>query len=179
MIDAGPNPQALGEQFLKSLDKSHLGAAASKMFAASIGEIVTILSRSPAHKHYSLADIEWMVLPPVAAGQFYVVETAHQQQGFRAPIAFVAWAFVSEEVDARLSAQVGGPRVLLRPDEWMSGDVAWLIFAVGHADGVNEALRWLKEGPFRDRPLKLVAETEDRKVQSLHDLALVTRGAAE
>jgi hemolysin-activating ACP:hemolysin acyltransferase len=179
MDDAGRSPQELGEQFLRSLDKIHLGAAASKLFAASIGEIVTILSRSPAHKHYSLADIEWMVLPAVITGQFHVVDAAHEQQGFRAPVAFVAWAFVSEEVDGRLAAQVGAPRVLLRPDEWKTGEVAWLIFAVGSADGVNEALRWLKEGPFRERPIKLIVGIETGKVQSLQDLALVVKGAAE
>jgi hemolysin-activating ACP:hemolysin acyltransferase len=40
-----------------------VGAAASKLFAASVGDMVVVLSRSPSHKHYSLADIEWMVLP--------------------------------------------------------------------------------------------------------------------
>jgi len=77
----------LGDEFLKSLDPADLGNAASKLFAASIGDMVMVLSRSPAHKHYSLADIEWMVLPPAAAGQFYVVEVMDKKSGFRAPIA--------------------------------------------------------------------------------------------
>jgi len=46
-----------------------------------------VLSRSPSHVHHSFADIEWMVLP--TAGQFYVVEAADKEQGFRAPIAVV------------------------------------------------------------------------------------------
>jgi hypothetical protein len=60
MTDVSPNSQQLGEQFLKSLDKSHVGAAASRLFAASIGDMIVLQSRSSAHKHYSLADIEWM-----------------------------------------------------------------------------------------------------------------------
>lgn len=95
MKGASPNSQELGEQFLKSLDKSQLASATSKVFAASIGDITIVLSRSPAHKHYSLADIEWLVLPPVAAGQFYVVEATHNGHGFRVPISVVTWAFVS------------------------------------------------------------------------------------
>jgi hemolysin-activating ACP:hemolysin acyltransferase len=160
MSDAGPNPKELGERFLKSLDKTHVGAAASKLFAASVGEIALVLSRSSAHKHYSLADIEWMVLPPVFAGQFHIVEAAHKERGFRAPIAVVTWAFVSEEVDARFRQGVG-QRVRLRPDEWKSGDIGWLIDAVGDGKGLDSALQRLKAGPFKERPLNLITRDKE------------------
>src|SRR5947209_5511459 len=130
MTDASENVRKLGEKFFKSLDKAHVGAAASKLFAASIGDMVVLLSRSPAHKHFSLADIEWLVLPPVIARQFYVVEAADKERGFRAPIAAVTWAFVSEEIDQRLTEQIDG-RVRLRPEEWKSGKMAWIIDAIG------------------------------------------------
>ena len=161
MIGADPNPQELGEQFLKSLDKSHLASATSKLFAASIGEIVTVFSRSTEHKHYSLADIEWMVLPPVTRGQFYVVELIHKT-GLRAPIAALTWAFVSEEVDWRLAQQGHGARVRLRPDEWKSGEIAWLIDIVGVAEGLKEGLRWLNDGPFKQKDLKLMVQGSDK-----------------
>jgi cytolysin-activating lysine-acyltransferase len=169
----------LGEQFLKSLDKSYLGAAASKLIAASIGDLVVVLSRSPAHKHYSLADIEWMVLPPVMTGQFYVVEAADKERGFRAPVACLTWALVSEEVDRRLATQAAGPRMRLRPDEWRSGDVVWLIDAVGSAEGVRAGLRWLKEGPFSERAIKLIGveEAGRPKVQLLDDLFVTASSA--
>lgn len=168
-----PSPRKLGEQFLKSLDKTHVNAAASKLFAASIGELVTIFSRSPAHKHYSLADIEWMVLPPVASGQFYVVEALHKESGVRVPIAALSWALVSEEVDRRLAEQGPGVRVCLRPDEWKSGDIAWLVDAVGSTEGVRAGLRWLKDGPFKERSLKLVVRGADKaRVETLDRLNL-------
>jgi hemolysin-activating ACP:hemolysin acyltransferase len=154
--DVGLDPR----KFLESVHPSRVGAALSKLFAASIGDVVVVLSRSPAHKHYSLADIEWMVMPPVAAGQFYVVEAADKKRGFRAPVAVMTWALVSEEIDARLQ-EGAGQRVRLRPDEWKSGEIAWLIDAVGSAGGVKAGLRWLREGPFREGPLKLVARDKD------------------
>ena len=40
--------------FLKSLNKTQVGAAGSKMVAASVGDFVTVLSRSPIHKPYFL-----------------------------------------------------------------------------------------------------------------------------
>jgi hemolysin-activating ACP:hemolysin acyltransferase len=140
---------------LAALDPAEVGAAASKLVAASIGDVVVVLSRSPVHKHYSIADIEWMVLPPVMTGQFYVAEATDKERGFRAPIAVATWAFVSEEVDRRLESLAGG-LLRLRPDEWRSGTIGWLIDAAGNPAGVRAALRWLGEGPFKERRLKVV-----------------------
>lgn len=174
----------LDPQFLKSLDPAQVGAAVSKLFAASIGDIVIVLSRSPAHKHYSLADIEWMVLPPAVAGQFYVAEAAHKERGFRAPVAVVTWALVSEEVDRRLEVQANAEqasaRVRLRPDEWKGGSIGWLIDAVGSAAGVKAGLQWLIAGPFREKALKVVVRDEGgaARVSTLVDLtaSAVNRG---
>jgi len=33
-----------------------------------LGEIVCLMSQSPAHKHFSLADLEWLVMPALALG---------------------------------------------------------------------------------------------------------------
>jgi len=70
---------------LKSLDPAQVVAAFSKLFAANTGDMVVVLSRSSAYKHHSLADIEWMVMPPVSAGQFFVVEAMGEKHGYRAP----------------------------------------------------------------------------------------------
>jgi hemolysin-activating ACP:hemolysin acyltransferase len=163
-------------QFLKSLDPSFVGAAQSKLVAASIGDIVVVLSRSSAHKHYSLADIEWMVMPPVIAGQFYVAEAADKERGFRAPVAVVTWAFVSEEVDQLLQEQAA-PLRRLRPDEWKNGVIGWLIDAAGDSVGVRTALQWLAAGPFKEQPLKMTVrgEGETAKVTTLG--ALLTEAA--
>jgi hemolysin-activating ACP:hemolysin acyltransferase len=146
--------------FLKSLDPAQVGAAFSKLFAASIGDLVVVLSRSAAHKHYSLADIEWMVMPPVSAGQFYVVEAMDEKHGYRAPVAAVTWALVSEEVDLALQQQAG-PSRRLRPDQWNNGTIGWLIDAVGDAVGVRTALLWLAAGPFKEQPLKMILRGAD------------------
>lgn len=174
--DIGFDPRKI----LASLDPAQVGAAQSKLVAASIGDMVVVLSRSPAHKHYSLADIEWMVLPPVFMGQFYIVETAHKERGFRAPIAAVTWAFVSEEVDRRLAEQGAGSRARLRPDEWNCGEIAWLIDAVGSTEGVKAALQSLKDGPFKDKRLKLIAQGPDKaRVETLDHLISPARQSGE
>ena len=151
---AAHSPIALSEA-IKALPPAALAGAASKLVAASVGDISVVFSRSPDHKHYALADLEWMILPAVAHGQFYVAEAMNKTTGFRAPIAVVTWALVSEEVDRRLSADLSD-RIRLRPDEWKSGDVAWIVELAGAPAGVRHALQWLKAGPFKDRDIKLV-----------------------
>ena len=148
------NEVRLASDVLKSLDPALVGAAASKLFAASIGDMVVVLSHSSAHKHHSLADIEWMVLPPVSTRQFYVVEAMDKKHGFRAPVAAVTWAFVSDEVDQLLQKQAESLR-RLRPDQWNCGTIGWLIDAAGDLEGVRAALQWLAAGPFKERPLKM------------------------
>lgn len=59
----------------------------------------------------------------------------------------------------------------LRPDEWKSGDIAWLIDAVGSIGGVKAGLRWLKDGPFCDKRLKLIVQRPDKtRVETLDHL---------
>ena len=67
------------------LSRQQIGEAMSKLISAHIGDICVVMSRSPAHKHYSIADIEWKVLPAVLSGQFYVAEAEHKEHGLRAP----------------------------------------------------------------------------------------------
>jgi len=167
MTAESPNV-VLDPQLLKSIPPAQLGAAASKLVAASIGDIAVVLSRSPAHKYFSLADIEWMILPAVLSGQFYVAELANNETGFRAPIAVATWAFVSEEVDRRLENDLSRG-VRLRPDEWKSGDVGWIVDLTGDPRGIAGVANWLKAGPFKDRAAKVIVTNDDgqRRVEKL------------
>ena len=81
MDSAQLHANAPGAEFLKSLDKTQVGAGLSNLVSASAGEIAMVFSRSPAHKHFSLADIEWMILPAVVRGQFYVMGSPPRSTG--------------------------------------------------------------------------------------------------
>ncbi len=148
-------------------------AGTSKLAAmsASIGDICVVMSRSPAYKHYSLADIEWMVLPAVLSGQFYVADAEHRENGFRAPIAALTWARVSEETDRRLSENIRRP-IRLRPDEWACGNIWWIVAAVGESRAVADGLRHLAGTVFKERQVKVaLADTQGRvRVTPIDDL---------
>ena len=112
------------------ITRQHVGAAVSKLISASVGDLVVVMSKSPTYKFNTLADIEWLVLPAVLSGQYYVAELAHTEHGIRAPVAAVTWAAVSGEVSARLQANAG-QRPRLKPEEWKSGENNWIIDTVG------------------------------------------------
>ena len=69
-----------------------------------IPEVLWLLTQSPQHKFMFLADMEWYFLPPFRHRQFRVF---HKD---KAPIAFVSWAYVSDEVEDRLKAGAVRPQ---------------------------------------------------------------------
>lgn len=80
--------------------------AVSQRVAIAYGEIVAVLARAPRYRHLSLADLEWLVLPPLLANQFRVVSAQMKgPTGLQVPLGAAFWAFVSPEVAAKLEAQ--------------------------------------------------------------------------
>jgi cytolysin-activating lysine-acyltransferase len=95
----------------------HLPDSAPHTVSHMFGEIVWLMSQSAAHKHFAIADLEWMVMPALLLNQYRLFH--HQGR----PIGAALWAFLSEEAEAKLSLTP----VRLRPDEWKSGDRCWLV----------------------------------------------------
>src|SRR5262249_50333136 len=100
---------------------------AALRLAVAFSQIVALLMPSPRHKHFSLADLEWLVVPALTSGQYAVAE-AKIKDRLSVPAAAVLWASVSPEVDKRLSEALNSP-IRLQPAEWKSGDILWLVEA--------------------------------------------------
>jgi hemolysin-activating ACP:hemolysin acyltransferase len=156
-----------------AFSKQQMGAAASKLVSASIGDIAVVFSRSESHKHFTFADIQTMVVPPVLLGQFYVAELAHKENGARAPVAAVTWAHVSAEVDQRLRAQ-RDDRVKLEPIEWNCGEITWIMDVAGEAQAVVQALGALSRTKFNNQKVSLwtVSSTGSKCVLQLDEVFL-------
>ena len=130
---AGDNPadKAKGAGTAGGAQTAQSGTAPSE---AAFGQAVWLMMNMPQLRHVFLADLEWMVLPPIMLNQYRLLKVGNRI------VAFAAWAFLSEAVEARL--QETGPR--LAPGEWKSGDRLWLIslFApFGHQDVMIADLR--------------------------------------
>jgi hemolysin-activating ACP:hemolysin acyltransferase len=142
--------------------ESQLRALSSMRQSVAFAQIVTVLMRSPRYRHYTLGDLEWLVVPPLLTGQYTVANTSLKQNGVTVPVAIALWASVSAEVDNKLSENLHLP-IRLRPDEWRSGDVLWLIEAVGDSRAVPQLLKQLVETTFKGREVKTRAPGENGK----------------
>lgn len=145
-----------------------------RLASASVADAISLMMRSERLRHYSLADLEWLLLPalmldqaafaygrpklPQKAGEGHQSEIASAatkslgvavQEGDKLPpipIALVTWAAVSTEVAAKLDAQkkAGLPYRLAR-NEWRSGKEVRVIEALGDEKAVKELLGKLRQ----------------------------------
>lgn len=127
MVDSGngaSGPARAGGAAPGVIDKTKTSAAAAQKPTVShmLGEVVWLLSQSPAHKHFTIGDLEWLVMPAILLEQFRVFH------GDKTPVGFALWAHLSEDAERRLNdAAMAGQGARLRPDDWKSGDRLWLV----------------------------------------------------
>jgi cytolysin-activating lysine-acyltransferase len=149
-----------------SPEEAQKRAAAAKQMASAFGEFVTLLMRSPSDKHHSLSDLEWLIVPGLMHRQFALAEAQHKVNGMVSPVGGVLWAFVSEDVDKRLS-DLSTP-LRLKPNEWRSGDIPWVIFATGDNRVLAGLIQQLTNSVFKDRKPKMRVRGPDGKLTIGH-----------
>jgi len=138
-------------------------------FGQTFSQIVAVLMRDPNFRHLRLADLEWLVLPPVMAGQFRLGHATRpadggkpEQGGISIPVAVALWARVSPEIDKALSENLD-KQVRLRADEWATGENLWLMAAAGDKRAVPLFLKQLAETEFKDQHVKMRLRGTDGK----------------
>jgi cytolysin-activating lysine-acyltransferase len=133
-------------------------------FAQSFAQIVAVLMRDPNFRKMRLADLEWLVLPPVMAGQFQLAQAPSpvgrtkgkdgSQEGVLVPVAVALWARVSDAVDKSLSEHLD-KAVRLRPADWAAGDNIWLMAVAGDQRAVPRFLEELARTEFKGQRVKM------------------------
>jgi cytolysin-activating lysine-acyltransferase len=124
--------------------------------SASIGQITDLMRQSRAHRHLFIADMEWLVIPPVMQRQFRIYRNGH------VPVAYVSWARVNEEVEQRLKAG----NVRLKPGEWNCGDRNWVIDIIAPAGKADEIIKNLQETQFEGPQLKTFRDVRNGEVEN-------------
>jgi hemolysin-activating ACP:hemolysin acyltransferase len=101
--------------------------AIKKPAVAVLGELCSLLLLLPRYRYVYLSDLEWLLMAPLARNQLSIVSGA--KDGKERFVGGVLWARVSAEVDQRIRAQVQAAvfPVRLRPEDWTSGDITWLL----------------------------------------------------
>jgi cytolysin-activating lysine-acyltransferase len=145
------------------------GALGLRM-AQSFAQIVAVLMRDPSYKSLRVTDLEWLVLPPVMAGQFRLAHATApadsaqaQQGGSLVPVAAALWARVSPQVDKALSETLDKP-VQLSQAAWTSGDIPWLMAVAGDRRATQAFLRQLQENEFKGKQVKMRLRGADGKL---------------
>jgi hemolysin-activating ACP:hemolysin acyltransferase len=139
-------------------------AAQAKLKAAAFGEVVAVLMRSAPYRATTLAELEGLVVPAVLTGQFSLAEVQSKQNGLMAPVGVVFWALVSADVDQRLSAELNTP-IKLAPQEWKSGEIVWVVDAVGDQRVITPMLQGLAKGTWYGKPVKMRVRDKDGRVR--------------
>jgi cytolysin-activating lysine-acyltransferase len=107
------------------------------------------MSRSPNHKFAFLADLEWLVMPPLVLGQARLYRNEKND-----PIAYVSWALVSDEVNERLKSGIAR----IQPPEWRCGPHPWVIDVVAPFGGAKEALETVQKTVFEGKTVPVLSQ---------------------
>ncbi|MEM7748596.1 MAG: toxin-activating lysine-acyltransferase [Pseudomonadota bacterium] len=95
-----------------------------------LGEIVSLLLKSPTYQRAALQDLEWLVLPPLRLGQISIAKTLVAGTDAKVPIGTVIWARVSNSIDHRLATELDKP-IRLSEADWNSGSILWIVATAG------------------------------------------------
>ena len=143
---------------------------------SSFAQIVAVLMRDRNFRTLTIAELEWLVLPPIMVGQFAL---AHAPMGRSAPkgekskaqtngaafvpVAVALWARVSPGIDKALSESLEKP-IKLQAADWSSGDSLWLLALTGDQRSFPKFLAELGMKDFRGRQVKMRKRTSEGKV---------------
>lgn len=129
-----------------------------KKFAAKLpvlGHVTWLYSQLDTHKYFCMQDIEHRLIPPLSLEQckLYV-----QSEAGGLPVAFVSWAMLNEETEKKyLNTQKLGPQ------DWRSGDKAWLIDFVTPWGGQDSIFMELKEDLLAGHEIHLLMPDGDKQ----------------
>src|SRR5262245_334295 len=134
----GPAPPRAATKAVKRRPRQ----ARQLRLAQSFSQVVAVLMRDPNFRNLKIADLEWLILPPLMAGQFRLAHATSQpkaakaeagkttqgttQGGISIPVAVALWARVSPEIDKALTENLD-KQARLRPNQWASGNNLWLM----------------------------------------------------
>ena len=99
-----------------------------------LGPAMWLYARDDRKKYTFIAEQDWLLTPPI------ILDQCKLYTRDEIPWAFCTWAYVSDEIDARLRTTT--PKIA--PHEWKSGTHAWLMDVVapfGDRDGIIEDIR--------------------------------------
>ena len=148
-----PSPQ-LDPEILKKVAQLRL------QVRESFGKVVMAMMMLPRYRHQSVADLQHLVLEPLIRDRVAIAHSAQSDPEISDIAGLAIWASVSEDVDAQIREQVraGVFPVRLKPDDWTSGSINWLLDVIAPdsrstASVIANFRQVVKEGSLRLHPI--------------------------
>lgn len=158
----GAAPNGAAKPAAMTPEEVQTSLARSRRTLASLGELVAVIMSSPQHQSMTVTQLRNFVGPAIATGQFLVASAHNKVRGAATPVAAVVWANVSAEVDRRLSENLDQP-LTLNANEWTSGQIPWLVAAVGDQRMIQHLVATVQQKSLKGRTLKARVTGEDGK----------------
>lgn len=162
---SAPLPQAADEPKAVARPRE----ARQARMAQAFSQVVAVLMRDTNFRNLKIGDLEWLVLPPIMAGQFRLGHAAKpadervREAGISIPVAVVLWARVSAQIDKAFSEELDKP-MQLRPNQWASGDNIWIMATAGDRRALPHFLKELSQSVFKGQTVKMRARGAEGKV---------------
>ncbi len=129
-------------------------------FSKVLGEIVWLMGQSTAHRQMFISDLEWLMMTPLMNKQFRMFyQELPGQRASQRPVGVAFWAFASQEVEDRLLS--GNSR--LQPQDWTSGDRAWLTEVIAPFGGGHAIVQDIKAKVFPDRDFRVLTIKDGKR----------------
>lgn len=136
-------------------------AALRAQVRESFGKVVMAMMALPRYRYQTLYDLQHLVLDPLIRDRIAIAYPAGKDRGQLTDISGLAiWASVSEEVDTAIRAQIkaGVWPVRLKPDDWTSGEIHWLLDVIAPSQKTTASVlanfkQVIKEGDLRLHPI--------------------------
>lgn len=107
-------------------------AAIAPTVSHLFGEMTWLLSQSVLHRAFTIADLEWLVMPALLHEQFYLFRDGDK------PVGLAIWAKCGSAAVKKLDKGMIEPENRLSLEEWTNGDQVWLVDLIApFADAEN------------------------------------------
>lgn len=127
----------------------------------AFGKVALAMMTAPRYRHMSIADLQHLTLDPLMRDRVALAAPATDDSPTLDAMTGIAiWASVSEEVDAKIREQIkaGVFPIRLKPDDWTSGSINWLLDVIAPNQRLATAVvtnfkQVIKQGDLRIHPL--------------------------
>ncbi|MEZ9527129.1 toxin-activating lysine-acyltransferase [Enterovibrio norvegicus] len=127
----------------------------------SFGKVAMTMMAMPRYRHHTIADLQHLVLDPLVQNRVALAYPGEKKEDeLQDLVGMAIWASVSEDVDLKIREQIkaGAFPIRLKPEEWTSGDINWLLDVIApNQEAIAKVIRnfkqVVKEGDLKIHPL--------------------------